>query len=142
MPHSLGCVVSQADGHATAEGMADDQRRALQADGVEEGIHPGGVALEVPAGGGQVGGAAETGQRRRVHAAAPLHQLAEHVLVGAVAQPPPVQEHDRQSVAADGAGRGAPVDLQPPPPEVVPGAERRLRHHHCPASLLEGMPLR
>ena len=64
---------------------------------------------------GRYAGAAEPGERRRVHPAAAVDELTERALVGAVAEPPAVQEHDRQTLAADGVGRAASLHLAPPP---------------------------
>ena len=101
--------------------MADHERWLGDADGVEEGRCPRRVAAEVELVAREVGRAAEPRLRGCVHPAAHPGEPAQRPLVGVLAERPPVEEQDGETLAAPCVPEegGAPFHLGPFPDEVV-----------------------
>ena len=103
-------IVRQQDRHPSTEGMPEDQRRAVDADGLEEGSGPVAVVGEVGRPARQGRRAPEAGQRRRIDVHAGAYESGERALVGLVVEAPPVQKQSGWTLARLAVAGGASVD--------------------------------
>ena len=117
-------IVRQQNRHPSSEGMPEDQRRAVDADGLEEGSGPVAVVGEAGRPARQGGGAPEAGQRRRIDVHAGAHESGQRALVRLVVEAPPVQEQSGWTLARLAVECGASVDghLSPLEPGLLAAA--------------------
>jgi hypothetical protein len=98
-PGPFRVLVREADGHAAAEGVPHDQRRLVDADLVEEQLHPPDEPVQIGGAPGQGGGPAEPGERGGDHVDAGGDQAGQGSLVGLVVESPAVEEDDGRPLA-------------------------------------------
>ena len=127
--HAVGEVVCDLDCDATSERMPDEEHRLLRVDRFEEGVDPARVARERELVTRQVGRAAEARQGGSEDLAAQPDEPLQRPLVRMLAEPPTVEEDDREPNARDPVERLPPRDLSLAPDEMLTQVIARHREH-------------
>ncbi len=111
VPSHLAVIVRELRRHAATETVTQDDHRIAHADHRDEFGHPVGVAGQRPLLPRQRSSATEAGERRCDHPAPAGGEPAQRTLIGAVVEPPPVQEQHGEPSTAGRIHRGPPVDV-------------------------------